>query len=456
MYRGGMRKDRAAGKIALSSKQPDTPKNRHGDGATHEREKSLTMSNNKGALRKNASFQALWVAGAFSTLGAEIIRIATPLAVLAATGSPLYAGIVGGMLVATMLLTQISAGVLVDSRNRRRILRWAQVGQLGNAAALLLVMYATDLVAVPLAIYAVIEGVCQAFLRPSREVAIRAIVPTEQLPSAFAQEEARLHVAKAVGPAISAGLFGAMFLLPFGSAIVGFSVAAILTVLARVPAWPESRTGQEKRAQTSGQVAAAREALSWLLRQSGLREFCAVLMVMNCLGGAFLVPLLSMQEEAGVQPAQTGLVLSSIGIGGIIGATISGHATRLLRPGLLAALVPMIFGACLCLATLPLGDLWPMVPIFLFSITTPFLNVASATIVAQLVPHDMLGRVGALLTVSGYLLAPLGPVLGGGIATAIGGSGALLVVGALLTITGIVAIGSRRLRELTAEIASAG
>ena len=47
-------------------------------------------------LRRNRDFNLLWVGQVVSDLGANVSAIAFPLLVLATTGSPVKAGIVGG------------------------------------------------------------------------------------------------------------------------------------------------------------------------------------------------------------------------------------------------------------------------------------------------------------------------------------------------------------------------
>jgi hypothetical protein len=70
-------------------------------------------------------------------------------------------------------------------------------------------------------------------------------------------------------------------------------------------------------------------------------------------------------------------------------------------------------------------------------------------VLARLTPDDMLGRTDAVLTVASRGLAPLGPVLGGGLAAVLGGAGSLVVLGALLLLTAAVAGTSRDLRRFT-------
>ncbi|MET8866011.1 MFS transporter [Nonomuraea sp. NPDC004580] len=87
-------------------------------------------------LRKNVRFQLLWIGGAVSQLGTELSRLATPLLVLALTGSPGLAGVVAGARTAAFLAVQIPAGVWIDRWDRRRTLVTAQGLQAAVSALL--------------------------------------------------------------------------------------------------------------------------------------------------------------------------------------------------------------------------------------------------------------------------------------------------------------------------------
>lgn len=62
----------------------------------------------------------------------------------------------------------------------------------------------------------------------------------------------------------------------------------------------------------------------------------------------------------------------------------------------------------------------------------------------------MLGRIGALLTVSGIALAPLGPLISGLLAGSLGGGWALAIAGAGFVLTALVGVLSPTLRRFEA------
>src|ERR687888_593037 len=73
-------------------------------------------------LRRNRDFMRLWVGEALSTLGSRIAYVAYPLLVLAVTGSPTKAGLVGFLRMLPWFLFALPGGALADRADRKRIM----------------------------------------------------------------------------------------------------------------------------------------------------------------------------------------------------------------------------------------------------------------------------------------------------------------------------------------------
>lgn len=415
------------------------------------------------SLRRNVRFQLLWIGGAVSRLGAEFTRLAMPLLVLALTGSPGLAGIVAGARTVAFLLIQIPAGVWVDRWDRRRTLITAQALQ-AFVSALLAALVLTDQVQIwHFVTLAVLDALCAALIEPVRDTAIRGIVPTSQLHSAYAQEESRTHAAGLIGPPLGGLLYSLGRAVPFVVETITFLAATLFYALAKVPRRPANLSqtsiqedGGEQHPIRRGMRREAAEAITWLRRQRGLREVTAAMMVLNLLGGAFLIPLIVLVGERGGSALTIGTVLAGLGIGGLAGALLSGRISKLLPPGRLLSVVLTVFGTALVATAFPWGAWWPMVPLVLITLSTPSLNVVLSVVIARMVPEEMLGRMGAVLSMGGMALKPFGPVLGGALAAALGGAVALVVLGGLLGVTAAVAALSRELRRFTGEVSPAG
>ncbi|WP_449061614.1 MFS transporter, partial [Planomonospora algeriensis] len=400
-----------------------------------------------------------------------------PLLVLALTGSPGLAGVVAGARTVAFVAVQLPAGVWVDRWDRRRTLVTAQGLQAVVSALLAALILTGRAQAWHFVALAVLDGLCAAFIGPVQDTAIRGIVPPGQLHTAYAQEEARTHAAGLIGPPLGGLLYGLGRAVPFVVDAVTFLAATLCYVLAKVPRrpadrpdvssrpdggvrpeageWPDGgerpdgearEDGGERRPARSGMRREAGEAVAWLWRRKGLREVTAAVMVLNLLGGAFLIPLIVLVGERGDDAFTTGVVLAGLGVGGLVGALLSGRISGLLPPGRLLPVVVAVFGAALAATALPWGTWWPMVPLAFITLSTPSLNVVMNVVIARMVPEEMLGRMGAVLSTGGMALKPLGPVLGGTLAAALGGAAALVVLGGLLGLTAAAAVLSPELR----------
>lgn len=381
-------------------------------------------------LRKNVQFQLLWLGGAVSQLGTTITTLAMPLLVVALTGSYLLPGVIAGARAAALLLTLMPAGVWVDRWDRRKTLVWSQSVQALAAALLAAAILTGHAYVVVFVALAVVDGVCTAFAGPARTTAIQAVVPQEQLTTAYAQEEARSHAARVAGPPLGALLLAVGRAVPFVADAITFAVAAICAWFAKIPA----RGEQKPRRRMHHDM---KDAARWLWHQTGLRNLTIIFLVLNLLGGASMLPVFALVAERGGTSLDTGLVFAGIGVGGVIGSLLSPRVT--LAPGKLMVAVLVVFGACNLAMALPFGVFWPFVPLALTAVVTPLINVSVSALHLTLVPEDMMGRLDAVSTLAVRVLTPLAPALGGLLAGMFGGAVALLAFGALILVTAVAA-----------------
>ncbi|SER64856.1 Predicted arabinose efflux permease, MFS family [Lentzea xinjiangensis] len=381
-------------------------------------------------LRKNVQFQLLWSGGAVSQLGTAVTALAAPLLIIALTGSPFWAGVVAGARATAMIVALVPAGVQVDRWDRRAVLVWSQVVQAGAAAALAAAVLTGRAHIAVFLVLAAVDGVCTAFSTPARTTAIQAVVPKEQLRTAYAQEEARGHAARVAGPPLGALLMAAGRAVPFVVDAITFAVAAVCAWFAKIPARTEQRPRQKMRHDV-------KEAGAWLWRQKGLRNLTGVFLVLNLLGGATLLPVIVLVGERGGTALDTGVVFAGIGVGGVLGSLLAVRVT--LAPGKLIVVVLVVFGLCTTAMALPFGVFWPFVPLAVTAVVTPLINVVVSALYTEMVPEDMMGRLDGITTLASRVLTPLAPVLGGFLASLTGGGAALLVLGALVLVTAVAA-----------------
>ncbi|MFI6811462.1 MFS transporter [Nonomuraea sp. NPDC050328] len=388
-------------------------------------------------LRRNLRFQVFWVGSAASELGSTLSGLAFPLLVLAMTGSPTQAGLVGAVAMGTEILVGLPAGALVDRWDRRRILLGADLVRIVTMAGVGGALLAGALTMPHLLAVAVVNGVASALFRPAHGASLRALVPPEQLPTAYAQEQTRQHAAGLAGPALGGALFALGRAVPFLVDAATYLVSFVCVAFARVPRRPETppAPAQSMRADIA-------EAVRWMWDQPLLRAVCGLVLGCNLVVNAMTIPIIVLVGD----PVDVGVVMAALGLGGLAGAALSARLMRLLPTGRLMLAGSWLFALVLPLLVLPLGAYWTAGVLFVAMLVVPALNIALEVEIARSVPDHMQGRVHGALNVMFSGLTPLAPLLGGLLSQHAGAAPAILVLCVGLVACTVTASFSRSLR----------
>ncbi len=164
-------------------------------------------------LRHNRGFQLLWIGQLLSDTGGQVSLIAYPLLVLALTGSPALAGVVGTAREVALICLQLPAGALSDRFDRRLTMIACDIVRSALLGVLAVLVFA-HLASWP-AVLAVglIEGAAGGLFDPT--ASLPSIVAKEQLVEARAATEGRTWAASLAGPALGGVLFGLGRAVPF-------------------------------------------------------------------------------------------------------------------------------------------------------------------------------------------------------------------------------------------------
>ncbi|MGN9844158.1 MFS transporter [Nonomuraea sp. H19] len=398
-------------------------------------------------LRRNWRFQFLWAGAAVSSLGDSAVGLALPLLILASTGSPVLTGAATTVGMVSGLLISAPAGVWVDRMDRRRILVGAEavLALVWGAFAILVQLDAVS--AWNVVLLSAISGCAGAVKAPAHAAALQALVPKTQLAAAYAQNQARSYGIQLVGPPMGGLLYSLNRAVPFAFEMLASAASTLCYVAAKVPRRP-AESGRKQAAGSTSMKNAFIEAFSWLFAQRGLRAVIGVALFMNPLVNAIWIPVMVLVGERGGASLDTGIIMAGAGVGGLVGSLLSTRLSKVLPPGKLLLLVCFLMGGSYCLIPLPLGTHWPIVPIIASCLASPALNVALMALMGQLVPSAMMGRVMSMVTLTFQGFSPLGPVIGGFLSGALGGSGALMACGVSLLAITAVASASTALRSL--------
>jgi MFS family permease len=358
-------------------------------------------------LRRNRDFVLLQTGQALSTVGSESAAVAYSLLVLELTHSPAKAGLTAFARLVPWVLFALPAGVAADRWNRKHLMIVSDVVRTA-ALAVLGVAVATDHLAFGLIpLVAFVEGSMYVVFNIAEVGAVRSVVPTPQLPRAFAAEQARLSAVYLAGPPLGGFLFGIGRALPFLVDAVSYAFSTGTLLAMRTP-FQEARDAAAR----SSLVTEVREGLHWLWSRPFLR-ICALLFAASNFSYAALeLTLIVAGRRQGLSPAEIGVLIGAIGALSLLGSLAAPWFQR--RLTMRAVIVTVQWLAVGVGAYL----IWPNVFVLVAAsapcfFLNPTLNAMIIGYRTALVPDRLQGRVTSVARSLALLGLPLGPVVAG-------------------------------------------
>ncbi len=372
-------------------------------------------------------FWLLWLGTVASTLGGAIAKIALPVFVAGETGSPLAVSAVVFGFTAPRLLLGLPLGLLVDRRDRRRVLVGANAIRLGSLALLALAL-TTDLSAVAAAIVvAVCIGSAEIVDEPAVTALVPAIVEADQLDSA----NRRFVAAEMVVEITSQPLGGALVGIGLLAAVVAGGFSYLIAVVGLLLVAGFYRAGGSASRSLYADVTAG---LVVVWNQPVLRGITLMAGVINACWTAWIVAFVLHALDPGpmgLSEWNYGLVLGADGIGGAVGVFSVGFVLN--RLGRRWAIGINILGnALMFFAPLLTLNIWlTAIAVAIGGIGAPIWGTVTRTLQQRITPADMLGRVSSAYRTIAWGANALGTVAGGVVAELFGLDAVFLGAGVL-------------------------
>ena len=396
-------------------------------------------------LWRNRDFTLLWSSQVISTVGTRVTSVAYPLLVLLLTGSPALAGVVGFAQTLPFLLLYLPGGAWVDRWDRRRTMVACEIGRtvaLGSVAVTAVIGGVHAVTIAQLAAVAFVEGSLFVLFDLSEGAALPRLVPSGQLPTAVAWNQARTQGADLVGQPLGGVLFAIAPALPFAVDSVSYLVSggAVAAIRTRL---------QGERAVTVDRLRSRiAEGVRFVRRSAFLRETVVIVGWINLVfNGSFLVVIVRAQRLGG-SPGQIGLMLAALGAGGILGALAAPAIQRRLSGRVVLVAIAWLWtGLGVVLAFAP-SLVWLAVLVFALNLFGAPYNVVIAARMYQLVPEQIFGRVRSVGRIVAWGTIPIGTLLGGVLAERLGAAPALLVFGLAMIPVAIASTVSPGMRSI--------
>ena len=367
--------------------------------------------------------------------------MAFPLLVLAQTHSPARAGLVGFAQTLPYMLFYLPAGALVDRWNRKRVMLIADAGRAVALGSLALALAAHAFSFAQILAVAFVEGTLFVFFSLSESAALPQIVPKEQLPTAVAQNQARIQGADLVGQPLGGALFGLSRLLPFAADAISYAISFVSLLFVR-PAFQEERERTPTRLR-----AEIAEGVVWLWRQPFLRAAVFLVAGSNFAFSAIILALIVRAKQLGASSATIGLMLAFFGLGAIGGSIVAPWVQRHVHAkvviiGAFWIWAAGAFASAVIQTPFGLGAVWAFGAVF-----GPVFNVTFASYRYALVPDRLLARVGSAALVVAWGAIPLGQLTAGFLLQNLGARETILALAAAMVAVGLAATASPSVRS---------
>lgn len=372
-------------------------------------------------------FRSLWLASVLSNVGSFFYAVAASWLMLELTGSATWVGLMQATNTLPLLFLALAAGAIADIFDRTRVMLFAQI-LMGTAAGAMALLTWQGLMTPTLLLgLGLVLGVGVAFNLPAWQALVPNLVPRGMLASAVALNSAGFNVARALGPALG----GLVVAAAGAAAAFGINAASFLAVIVAVILI--ARDVEMPEPETTSIASAIALGVRFARFTPAFRRLLGLLAAFAVTSAVIQSALPSRTQQLGGTADTYGILLGCMGLGALAGAFGREAIVRRLRARATGITI-VVFG----LAGIVIGVVDSVLVVGLglavagacWVLTLVTLNATSQTIS----PEWIRGRAMSLYTLAFTGILPIGSILGGVVADAVGAgrSMALLSVGTLL------------------------
>jgi MFS family permease len=368
-------------------------------------------------MRRRA-FAVLWVGSLVSNVGSWMQTVAVGALVTADTGKATWTVIIAaGAFLPIGLLSPIG-GAMADRVARRQWLVIGNLVQTALAGVLAVLVYAGHTEPLLLTVVVTAQGCVSALVFPFQQAILPDLVPREELLAASSLSSAQFNMGRVIGPAL-AGLTVAAF--GYGTAFVANAVSflAVVLALAFIILPPPPRRGAE------GLWATIRAGARATRDQPACRAAILLIAAVALLASPFiaLVPAVARELTDGSKrqvASATAVLTTAQGIGAVVGALAV--APLALRFGRGRVLIADLVAVCVALVAYAVSPGLFLAAITLTAVGAIYIGILSglSTVVQLRAPEEYRGRILSLYLVALGVVYPVGALIQGPVADAVG------------------------------------
>lgn len=354
------------------------------------------------------NFRFLLVGNLFANAAQFIQQITVSWLIYDLTGSGTMLGSINAVRSVAALGMIPMAGLLIDRLNRLQLMLvtngWFFTITLGFG---LILLFGHSQISY-LFVFSFLSGIAQTINMNLRQVVIFDLVPRSRAPNAVALNQTVWSLMRSFGPGI--GGFLILWFGPGGNFFVMAGAYALITISIVQIQFPPRKSGAAR----SSPLQNIREGIRHVVKARVTRTF----MLMGFILPLFIIPIFSIlppiyakdvfQGESDV----LGLLLSSVGVGGIVGGVVTASLGQVERRGLVQ--LASLFLLSLTLIGFAFSTtLWVALPLLVVAGFFEMIFLTTNQTLLQLsIPTDLRGRVTSVVNLNAALM-PLGGLVAG-------------------------------------------
>ncbi|MCX6021115.1 MAG: MFS transporter [Chloroflexi bacterium] len=346
------------------------------------------------------NYRLLWLGDLFAATALWTQQTALGWVVYDLTKSGEVLGAVNAVrIIPTLFLTPV-AGVATDRYSRNRIIAVSQFSMFLMTLVLATALAFHWIQIWHLFLFSILAGAAQTFNMPARQTFVFELVPRRVIPNAVALSWLAFSLARSIGPAV-----GGLLIVILGPAenffLQALAFLGVMTtiVMVRAPA-------RVMPAVRKGFFQSLSEGYSFAYNEPRAR----ILVLMSIISPLFIIPLHSAllpifaDQSFHSGAGGLGILVGSIGFGGLFGGLLTASLNRVDRRGLLQLSALFIFSLSETIFSILAwytGNLYLAVPFLVLAGVAESVYATTNTAVLQLLaPEHLRGSMAALLQLS--------------------------------------------------------
>ena len=358
----------------------------------------------------------LWFFGQMTSLfGTWMQSTAQAYLVYQLTRSEAYLGYVGFASGIASWIFMLYGGVIADRVPRRSLLIVTQILSMLLAFVLAALTFTRVVAPWHIIVLAFSLGVVNAFDAPARQSFVLEMVERHVLTNAIALNSTMFNTAIAIGPAIG-GLTYALFGPGWCFTINGLSFVAVIAALGAMKLAPWTPP-----VRNSSALAEIREGLGAVTADRRILAILVLLAAMSLFGMSFatLIPAWAVQVLGG-DSLTNGFLQSARGVGALLAALAIASLAHRRFKGKLITIASLFLPVALILFSLTRTLSLSLLLLLAVGAANIIVNNLANALIQGLVPDAVRGRVMGIYTLTFFGVMPVGALMAGGAATALG------------------------------------